>query len=303
MRIIWAGRFVRCCWRSRAHQTPSSSRVECTACGSRIRGRSLRAPCDHVYDAACISDLFEASMTDESLFPPRCCRQEIPVDSVRALISASLLQRFEAKATELRTLRRVYCANASCSRFLGAQTDVAASLACPACATTTCSACMAAHARYAPCVLEADAQAVVELARQEGWQRCPGCRRFIELETGCFHMTCRCRTEFCYVCAAPWKTCQCPQWEENRLVAVARRQVENEHGRALQQQNAQAARVLVQQAVERLRYDHDCRHARTKFRRGSHFQCENCHWHADQYILECTDCHTRLCKRCRNNRL
>ena len=36
----------------------------------------------------------------------------------------------------------------------------------------------------------------------------------IELNHGCFHMTCRCKTQFCYRCGAQWKTCSCPQWEE-----------------------------------------------------------------------------------------
>lgn len=46
----------------------------------------------------------------------------------------------------------------------------------------------------------------------------------IELTTGCFHMTCRCKTQFCYLCSSPWKTCQCPRWDEQRLVTRAEEQ-------------------------------------------------------------------------------
>jgi hypothetical protein len=39
----------------------------------------------------------------------------------------------------------------------------------------------------------------------------------VELSTGCFHMTCRCKAQFCYLCAARWKSCACVQWNERRL--------------------------------------------------------------------------------------
>ncbi|KZV90110.1 hypothetical protein EXIGLDRAFT_649638 [Exidia glandulosa HHB12029] len=282
----------------------STSNIECTACGSRIRGRSTRAPCNHAYDAACIADLFQASMTDESLFPPRCCGQEITLSSVRNLLRVELVQRFEAKAVELRTLRRVYCPNASCSRFLGAQTDAdkPAGIVCPACHTTACSACTGAHAEGVTCAQNADAQPILELAREEGWQRCPGCKRFIELETGCYHMTCICRTHFCYVCAEIWKNCDCPQWEESRLLTAAHERVAHEVGRRRFQPEAAPQQARIFEVAEELRRNHECDHHSTRFLRGSHYQCQTCYWHADQYILECRDCYRRICRRCKHNR-
>ena len=52
----------------------------------------------------------------------------------------------------------------------------------------------------------------------------------IELNIGCFHMTCRCRTEFCYLCRARWKTCPCRQWDEERLLAAAEQRVDAQLG-------------------------------------------------------------------------
>lgn len=43
---------------------------------------------------------------------------------------------------------------------------------------------------------------------------------------GCYHMTCRCKTEFCYLCKATWKTCRCVQWDERRLFRVAEERVD-----------------------------------------------------------------------------
>ncbi|KAF2000115.1 hypothetical protein P154DRAFT_209379 [Amniculicola lignicola CBS 123094] len=51
---------------------------------------------------------------------------------------------------------------------------------------------------------------LVQLAKDKGWQRCYSCKAIVELKEGCNHMTCRCTAQFCMVCAAPWKTCNCP---------------------------------------------------------------------------------------------
>ncbi|KAI5987408.1 hypothetical protein F5J12DRAFT_728428, partial [Pisolithus orientalis] len=52
----------------------------------------------------------------------------------------------------------------------------------------------------------------------------------IDLNMGYYHMTCRCRTEFCYLYGAPWKVCRCPQWDECRLFAVAEQRVATRQG-------------------------------------------------------------------------
>jgi hypothetical protein len=52
--------------------------------------------------------LFRASMIDDSLFPPRCCRQPITTNSVRAFLTAELAMQYEQKKTELDTLDRTY---------------------------------------------------------------------------------------------------------------------------------------------------------------------------------------------------
>lgn len=34
---------------------------------------------------------------------------------------------------------------------------------------------------------------VLTLGVAEGWSRCPGCRTMVELNLGCYHMTCLCK--------------------------------------------------------------------------------------------------------------
>jgi hypothetical protein len=92
----------------------------------------------------------------------------------------------------------------------------------PGCRVTTCSICKAASHGILDCPKDDATAAVLATAHEAGWSRCCGCRALVELAHGCYHMTCRCRAEFCYLCSVPWKNCKCAQWDEGRLVEEAR---------------------------------------------------------------------------------
>ncbi|KAI6142589.1 hypothetical protein BKA82DRAFT_742921 [Pisolithus tinctorius] len=208
----------------------------CVICRDAIHGSEFRAPCGHYYDIPCITDLLRTATHDESLFPPRCCRQNIPFDEVQSHLSRALVTEFREKSKEFGTLSRVYCARQTCSRFLGPLTQTTSGTTvynCPAphCGTRTCANCRGQYNEAThTCRHDQGAERVLELGRAEGWVRCPGCSQLIELEIGCFHMTCRCRTEFCYLCEARWKTCNCPQWDGRQLLAVAQQRVDAQLG-------------------------------------------------------------------------
>ncbi len=90
------------------------------------------------------------------------------------------------------------------------------------CSVTTCSICKAASHGNADCPKDEATAAVLAAARAAGWTRCYRCRAMVELTQGCYHMTCRCRAEFCYLCSIQWKNCPCTQWDEARLIQEAR---------------------------------------------------------------------------------
>ncbi|OCH93923.1 hypothetical protein OBBRIDRAFT_238838 [Obba rivulosa] len=234
-------------------QTKSPARPaehDCIICREAIVGVDILAPCGHHYDKRCIVDLFEGAAKDESLYPPRCCKQAIPLVSVQRHMSADALWQFREKSEEFGTLKRVYCASRTCSRFLGPQQAPASrSLwssgpvvkTCPAagCTARTCLRCKSRVAGDGHrCVEDAQDLDVLALAEDAGWARCPGCETMVELEGGCFHVTCRCNTEFCYVCRASWKTCRCPQWDERRLLAAAKARADAQLGREAAQREA-----------------------------------------------------------------
>ncbi|PHH74404.1 hypothetical protein CDD80_3099 [Ophiocordyceps camponoti-rufipedis] len=99
-------------------KTPQPTAV-CTSCGDRrIFYDVARCPCKHEYCRECLASLFQTSMTDESLFPPRCCNQPIDVELNRVFLPSSLVYAFKEKKIELETPNRTYCHVPTCSAFI-----------------------------------------------------------------------------------------------------------------------------------------------------------------------------------------
>ncbi|TFK87946.1 hypothetical protein K466DRAFT_662662 [Polyporus arcularius HHB13444] len=285
----------------------TKARLEaCVICRDDIRGVIVRAPCGDAYDIECLVDLFRAATVDESLFPPACCRQPFQLSMVRQYLNKELASLVDKKSVEFGTRDRVYCCRPSCSTFIGSGTTVATPLACPECWKETCGHCKKeAHDVSVRCSSEEDA-GVVALAEESGWKRCPGCGHIVELTIGCYHMTCRCRHQFCYLCAATWKTCRCEQWEENRLLHAAQDRVERQQrAQAALNPNVRPARAIdygrvVAQEVARLRENHDCLH-RWRYVSGGG-RCEGCGHYLRLFLFNCNTCQIWACARCRRNR-
>ena len=62
-------------------QDTNGPQHSCVICSEAKRYfECLRVPCGHEYCHECLQEFFIQSYRDESLFPPRCCRQTIPID-------------------------------------------------------------------------------------------------------------------------------------------------------------------------------------------------------------------------------
>ncbi|KAG0693075.1 hypothetical protein DFH29DRAFT_860429 [Suillus ampliporus] len=281
------------------------SRVDCIICGDRIRhSQRFRAPCSHFYCRGCLISLVEASTRDETLHPLRCCRQPLPVSTILPLLPSDLRSHFQEKSVEfaMPPTSRIYCPNQTCSAFLGSSSGRRSEITCTSCATRVCTACKNRAHPYEDCGENAQTLVVNSLASQMGWQTCPGCHAIVELWQGCYHMTCRCSTQFCYLCAALWKTCDCRQWDEQRLIDDAERRVYNEFG---DQEAAAHPEVFVERVVQRmaeLEEDHGCIEHEWRFRHGGGC-CEECRDILPTFLMRCRHCQALACRRCSVNRL
>ncbi|KAG2032198.1 hypothetical protein BDR03DRAFT_994443 [Suillus americanus] len=278
--------------------------VECIICGDPVRrSQVFNAPCSHFYCRGCLVNLVEASTRDETLYPVRCCQKPLPVANFLPWLPSSLRSHFQDKSAEFATppTSRIYCPNQTCSKFLGSSSDRRPEIEC-SCGTRVCSACRNRAHLYEDCAENAQTSVIKSLASQMGWQTCPGCHAIVELWQGCYHMTCRCSTQFCYLCAALWKTCDCRQWDDQRLLDDAERRVYNEFGA---QEAAARPEIFVDRVYQRmaaLEENHECAVHRWVYRSGGG-RCEECHDNLWSYLMRCRHCQVLVCRRCSVNRL
>lgn len=297
--------------------TTATEQRHCVSCMTDVPFfETVQCPCMHEYCRRCIADLFKAAMNDESLFPPRCCSQPIPLGLNQIFLPAKLVGQYRAKELEYATKDRTYCHSPNCSTFIPPvfiKGDIAI---CPKCQSETCSICKS-PSHDDDCPQDIATLDLLGIAAENGWQRCYSCRRMVDLITGCNHISmfqrplgtalligillaCRCGAQFCYVCGVRWKDCSCDQWDEHRLLDRANAIVDRDAGGIGMEEADRAVRV------ERERYNlvenHQCSHQRWRSRNGS-FQCEECHDQLPQFIYECRNCRILACRRCRFNRL
>ncbi|KAI0336021.1 hypothetical protein GY45DRAFT_1316057 [Cubamyces sp. BRFM 1775] len=182
----------------------------CAVCREPVRTEAaVRLQCGHTYDTSCIRTMYRRANTDESAYPPKCCKSPIAFSDVQAHLGPVLAAVFQRKEREYRTANRVYCHKRDCSTFLGGATTFPKPFPCPTCKSHTCTQCKQRAHLGLPCIAHDKDESVLRLGRENGWKRCPFCQHLIELDIGCYHVTCRCGKEFCYKCGVAWKGCNC----------------------------------------------------------------------------------------------
>ncbi|CAD6446935.1 07300c3a-86b7-4935-8d04-89b37081dc2f [Sclerotinia trifoliorum] len=297
-------------WAASRSVCSRTTSTTCVICRDEINFcDAARVPgsCRHEYCRTCLEHLFHLSMSDESLFPPRCCNEPITVASVRLFLTIDIVSAFEKKKIEFETPNRIYCCTKPCSAFIHPSKIINKIAICDDCGTQTHTLCKL-EAHLGDCSNDTALQEVLDLARDMGWQRCYSCWGMVELQHGCNHMKCRCGATFCYTCGLKWKTCRCPQWHEDQLLARATEIVNRRPGhqllerpyQAIGQGSASNAQIAV--AAQHLRENHACEHGIWRKIQGTH-QCETCHETLNRFIWACRQCEIMACNRCRLNRL
>lgn len=162
---------------------------QCVVCMDRFPPQAIaRAPCHHDYCRRCLADLFTRSLADESLFPPRCCRQNIPAEENHFFISWKLVEAYRARKLEMETPNRTYCHQPNCNSFIPPRSITNDIGECPRCRSFTCTTCKKAS-HQGDCPEDTATNELLRLAEDEGWQRCYACSRVVELRHGCNHIS------------------------------------------------------------------------------------------------------------------
>jgi ariadne-1 len=201
--------------------TPRVRTAECLTCGSDDVPvtRSAKLPCGHRMCNSCLRRIFTMSIKDPQHMPPKCCNQDhIPLKHVDHLFDDKFKILWNTKYQEYTTKNRVYCPAKGCGQWIKPSNmhklQGRKYGRCPRCKTKVCTLCNNKLHTSGDCPKDPETKRLVDLAKEKGWQRCYNCKAMVELKEGCNHMTCRCGSDFCMLCASPWKTCECP-WFNN----------------------------------------------------------------------------------------
>ncbi|OJD20982.1 hypothetical protein ACJ73_07681 [Blastomyces percursus] len=207
----------------------SKRTVTCLTCLDDIpASKAAQLACSHSMCEDCLKRVFTMSVTDPQHMPPKCCTSDhIPLRHVDKLFDVEFKINWNKKYQEFTTENRVYCPAKGCGEWIkpsqihldisGGATGGRRFGICGSCSMKVCGLCNGQWHTGSECPKDDETRRFVEAAKENGWQRCPGCSAMVELTEGCNHMTCRCGAEFCIICAARWKTCACP-WFNYRYV-------------------------------------------------------------------------------------
>lgn len=170
---------------------PSEPEYECTVCmTSYPMLETVMLSCTDIWCKECIVRIFEEATTNEGVWPPKCCRVDIPITSVFHFLSTEIRNNFFEKSAEWSVKDRTYCFLPQCSTFIEPYRIIGRYARCVRCGHKTCAECKECYHTNMPCPkLDADNAMARQVATANGWKQCPSCKRLVELSYGCNHMT------------------------------------------------------------------------------------------------------------------
>ncbi|KAL8804855.1 MAG: hypothetical protein Q9182_002349 [Xanthomendoza sp. 2 TL-2023] len=236
---------------------PEPETYECTSCFDDIPNKeAIGLPCRHRYCTACFSQLIATALQNEDHFPPKCCLQEIPRGVLRKHLGTKELASYDDKALEYAVAigSRYYCARPECAKWIDTRKARSqnGALRCPHCSHSMCTICRGpVHPGDQDCPQDFGLNSTLEQAEKAGWRRCYNCRALVELNTGCRHITCKCRAEFCYTCGARWKTCACTEEDQARRAQQIRENLEKLEAEAQAEEEELRAAIAAVEEAER----------------------------------------------------
>ncbi|KAF7559691.1 hypothetical protein G7046_g4460 [Stylonectria norvegica] len=225
--------------------------VECVSCLDDFQPKDVVKLTCHSYCRECFIRLITASVQNEQQWPPKCCLNEIPFRIILRYVPPNLKKTFQERAQEweIPISERLYCHQADCGLWVKPK-QIRYSKHHGRCddGHLTCVICRGPDHGTEDCPQDNDMHLTNLLAEEEGWKRCYSCNALVEHREACQHMTCRCGTQFCYVCGLQWRTCGCTMQQLYDLKAAA--DTRREQRRFNDEVNAQELRAILLQIEE-----------------------------------------------------
>ena len=148
----------------------------------------ITAPCGHRFCQCCVRLVFNLAIRNESSFPPCCCRQPITLEIAEPMLTSDHRRDFALKAIEFGTDNRTYCHDTSCAAFILPDDIDGEKATCKTCGKVTCAICKSTEHK-GDCPEDPAYVSLMAAATEAGYQACYQCKRMVELESGCYHIT------------------------------------------------------------------------------------------------------------------
>jgi hypothetical protein len=176
----------------------NKNRVDCLVCMNDELPvhKTVKLACGHRMCHSCLKRQFTLSVQDPAHMPPRCCTSEhIPLKYADRLFDDQFKRLWNKKYQEYTTANRLYCPSKGCGQWIKPSrirmdlTYGRRYARCGSCSTKVCVLCNERFHTKRECPKDEETNRLVEMAKEQGWQRCYNCKAVVELKEGCNHMT------------------------------------------------------------------------------------------------------------------
>nr|XP_024934975.2 E3 ubiquitin-protein ligase RSL1-like [Ziziphus jujuba var. spinosa] len=175
--------------------------------------------CSHSFCNKCLGK-YIATKIQQNISKVECpdlkCNRVLEPHLCRSIVPKEVFDKWENALCEALVLeeQKFYCPFKDCSALLVDDGEEAVTQSeCPNCHRLFCARCkvswhsgMECKKFQRLCKEERGREDIMamELAQKKKWRKCPSCKMYVEKISGCIHITCRCRYEFCYACGSKW---------------------------------------------------------------------------------------------------
>ena len=197
----------------------------CPVCETDIdEGDGLSLGCGHEFCTYCYKEYLKEKMNDQltllaSTCPMKNCNYQVPSEIFKNLFKDDknelniykkcLIRNFTESNADVKL-----CPNPKCDKIIKLPGHGMFDIKCE-CGTSFCFKCLKDSHRPCDCyMLEVWEKKTKNDAENVKWllvntKQCPNCKKYIEKNQGCNHMTCRkeaggCGYEFCWICLGEW---------------------------------------------------------------------------------------------------
>ncbi|KAL5550192.1 hypothetical protein UlMin_000368 [Ulmus minor] len=189
-----------------------SSEKSSTLCGICMEEKTkakmfTSIKCGHLFCLDCMGK-HAAAKIHQNIINVKCpewgCNELLEPHNCGSIVPKEVVDLWEVKMFEslLFGWQKIYCPFYDCSTLLVADDEEKVkglvSLECPNCHRMFCARC---KVPWPKCLIEnIEDQHLVSLARESQWKRCPNCNFYVERDSGCDKIRCRCGHDLCYNC-------------------------------------------------------------------------------------------------------